>query len=494
MALVFVLTAVVGTFAAWHYAQAGLTLSHYDARGHLVVSRRIIDSLTPGWRQVGAVWLPLPHLVNALPAQFDWAYRTGGVAVAFSILTIAAGCAAWAGFARRHLHSTAAALAPPALMVLNPNVLYLTSTPMTEPLLFGVALLCTAAVASWIAEPQPVSVRRAGAALVALVLVRYEGWAIAGTLVALAALLKFVRRERGVFALVPYFVVPILAFLVLGYASTGAWFTASGFFVPDPRSLHQPWVVIDDVWRSTAELAGRPLVYAGVAGAIAAFAALGRAHTSGLPIALAAAAALPMAAFYEGHPHRVRYMVPLVVAAAALAGVGIAAFPRRIRAIAALAIVIIAVYVRPPFDARAPMVTEAQWEVPFRDARQAVTGALVQNYDGGLILASMGSLGHYMHEASTIGLGIADFVHEGNGDLWTEAVRSPHRHVGWILIEERAEGGDMLSTRTHEDGDFLAGFERVADGGGMALYRRRPVEPAQKQTSSTGNSELRTQN
>ena len=50
----------------------GLTLAHYDARAHLVVARRILDSLMPGWQQVGAVWLPLPHLLNMLPVQIDW--------------------------------------------------------------------------------------------------------------------------------------------------------------------------------------------------------------------------------------------------------------------------------------------------------------------------------------------------------------------------------------------------------------------------------------
>src|SRR6187431_2042911 len=76
---------VGGAFVAWHYHRLGLTLSHYDARGHLVVARRIADSITPGWQQVGAVWLPLPHLLNFLPAQVDWLYRTGAAAVAVSI-------------------------------------------------------------------------------------------------------------------------------------------------------------------------------------------------------------------------------------------------------------------------------------------------------------------------------------------------------------------------------------------------------------------------
>ena len=66
-----------------------LSLSHYDAKAHLVVARRIFDSLTPSWEQIGAVWLPLPHLLNALPVQIDWMYRTGASAIAISIVSFA---------------------------------------------------------------------------------------------------------------------------------------------------------------------------------------------------------------------------------------------------------------------------------------------------------------------------------------------------------------------------------------------------------------------
>src|SRR5438046_9152247 len=82
-----------GALVALHYHQLQLTLSHYDARGHLVVSRRIVDSITPGWQQIGAVWLPLPHLLDALPIQIDWFYRTGAAAVATSVVAYALACA-----------------------------------------------------------------------------------------------------------------------------------------------------------------------------------------------------------------------------------------------------------------------------------------------------------------------------------------------------------------------------------------------------------------
>ena len=53
-----------------------------------MVARRILDSLTPGWEQIGAVWLPLPHLLNMVPVQVDLFYRTGLSAIAMSVLAL----------------------------------------------------------------------------------------------------------------------------------------------------------------------------------------------------------------------------------------------------------------------------------------------------------------------------------------------------------------------------------------------------------------------
>jgi hypothetical protein len=41
-----------------------------------------------------------------------------------------------------------------------------------------------------------------------------------------------------------------------------------------------------------------------------------------------------------------------------------------------------------------------------------------------------------------------------------------------MLIEERAEGGDMLAALARSDEEYLSRFTRVAAGGGLALYRR----------------------
>ena len=117
------------------------------------------------------------------------------------------------------------------------------------------------------------------------------------------------------------------------------------------------------------------------------------------------------------------------------------------------------------------MVQEAQWDRPFSLGRKHVTACLMSEYHGERILASMGSLAHYMQELSHEGICIRNFVHEGNLPYWQEAIESPKHLVGWILVEERAEGGDLLAARTRESSTFLSGFMRVCSDGGVTLYK-----------------------
>jgi hypothetical protein len=125
-----------------------------------------------------------------------------------------------------------------------------------------------------------------------------------------------------------------------------------------------------------------------------------------------------------------------------------------------------------PFDPHAAMVLEAQWDRPRSAARHDVTRCLPAPGHGEIVMASMGSLAHYMQELSASGFVLRDFLHEGNGALWLAALNGPGRYVRWMLIEEVAEGGDMLAARAREDPRFLADFTRVCSGGGVALYRR----------------------
>ena len=469
---------VIGLAAAWYYAQAGLTLSHYDARAHLVVARRIVDSLTPGWVQIGAVWLPLPHLVNMPIVQWDWAYRTGYPSTLLSVALMAVGLAALAATLWRLTRAWPAAVAAPLLILLNPNVLYLQSTPMTEPMLFGLALVALWCVTRWVQGEGRGSAMPAAAALAALTLTRYEGWFVAGALVLIAGAALWRQGAWRVWPLALGIGAAVGGFLLLSKGSTGVWFVTSGFYEPDPALRHQLGDVSRRVWDGTGALGGSAVRLAGLLGALVCVVAVGRARAvQALPLAMLAAAALPLYAFFEGHPFRIRYMVPIVVACGALAAMALSRLPRRLQAVSAALLVVAAVWQRPPLDAKAAMVLEAQWETPYRLARQEVTAFLTREWDGTPILASMGSLGHYMQEASHAGFGIADFVHEGNGEIWASARERPAAYVNWVLIEERAEGGDELAARARRNAAYLERLVRVAEGGGVALYRRVDAAP-----------------
>jgi hypothetical protein len=477
---VTIIAAGIGVAAALFYSWQGLTLSHYDSRGHLVVARRVIDSLTPGWRQIGGVWLPLPHVLNALPVQWDWSYRTGWSGVLLSIGFLTLGLRALSGYLTRVTASWAIAVAIPVMILLNPNVLYLQSTPMTEALLFGLSLMAVAELDHYLLRDDRGRELRTGVILAALTLTRYEGWFIVAAFVGIAA----VASLRHALRLAAYPAAAVLTFLFMSYASTGLWLVTSGFFEANNPALGHPGLAIDQIVEGATRLGGSWLFWLGAAGALSAIATAVSALRSGsstrridsaralVPLGLAAAAALPLYAFSNGHPIRIRYMTALVVAAAVTGAFALVRIPRRLHPAAALVCVGVAIWVTPPLDRTAPMVMEAQRERPSSDERRAVTAALVAQWDGTPIMASMGSLGHYMQQMSAQGFAIKDFLHEGNGDIWTTALWGPGRFVRWILIEETAEGGDALANQVRVNPSFLDGFTRTAASGGVALYVR----------------------
>jgi hypothetical protein len=473
---------VVGTVTAAHYAGLDLTLSHYDAKGHLVVARRIVDSLRPGWWQIGAVWLPLPHLLNAGPVQVDAWYRSGfsGVVMSVGCFALAVGTLAW--LVHRATGSLAGAAAAAVVLASQPDVLYLQATPMTEPLLMALTLGGVALTWRWVVDGATGPPTGAGVLLGLACLTRYEAWPITAAAIATAGVALITSgtpwpaAARRLILLTAYPVVAILAFLILSRATVGAWFVTGGFFVADNPDYHRPFKSAGSVWWGLRKLNGNVTVGLGVAGlALVAWAIVrDRAHRALLvTLALAGCAALPIYAFYQGHPFRIRYMVVLTMTVAVTSGLGVGLLPRLFQAPVAVLVVCAALIQTPPWSSTAPMVLEAQWDRPHSIDRRAVRACLARDRRGEPILASMGSLAHLMQETAADGINLRDYIHEGIGQIWADSLEHPARHAGWVLIEEQAEGGDMLAARRLDRPNFLAGFDRVCEGGGVALYKRR---------------------
>jgi len=119
----------------------GLTQLYGDTFAHMAGARRLFDSLTPGYPEIGNAWLPMFHLLAAPLAISDRLWRTG---LAGSLVATAAfAVSAWFLFrlALEMNRSIAAAFVTLAAFLLCPSMFYLASTPMTEPLAILWAIL-----------------------------------------------------------------------------------------------------------------------------------------------------------------------------------------------------------------------------------------------------------------------------------------------------------------------------------------------------------------
>jgi len=160
----------------WFFYRGGYLAYYGDAEAHLNIARRIQDSRTPGYDQIGSVWLPLLHVLTMPLARNDALWRT---ALAGSIVSGASFVLAGAFLfcaARRVFAGRAAAMAAAVVFAANPNVLYLQSTAMTEPLFMAAAMAVLYFTVRFRDTQSWMAVAGGGVAALCGTLTRYDGW------------------------------------------------------------------------------------------------------------------------------------------------------------------------------------------------------------------------------------------------------------------------------------------------------------------------------
>src|SRR5690242_6485330 len=230
------------------YFRHNQVLLYGDAVAHINIARRVFDSRTPGLKQLGTVWLPLPHLL-IIPFIFsDWSWQTGlGGSWPFMIAYVAGaigifrlvrdGVAPASGLApasRYENVAPASGVAPasrrlsrgrPAhgedrssdswvlrlapwfaalIFAANPNLLYMQSTAMTETLYLALFIWAVIFLADFIRQrysPDLAEQANAGGSLVRCgiclalsMLTRYDGW-FAACVFSIVVVLLLLRRD-----------------------------------------------------------------------------------------------------------------------------------------------------------------------------------------------------------------------------------------------------------------------------------------------------------
>ena len=231
-----VMVAVLLAFMALIFCfTRGYLLLYGDAVAHLGIARRILDSRNPGLVQLGSVWLPLPHLLM-LPFVQKLEWWQSGLAGAWP--TLACYVLSVAGFFRlcRRMLVPRWALLATAFYALNPNLLYLATTAMTEPIFLALMIwmvLMTMQCVDAIQADQPSRAARRmvvlGLLIFAAVFTRYDGWVL-GTAVWCVVAWQLGHKQGLGRSLAPSFAV----FTLLAIAGPVLWLWYNQHFSHDP--------------------------------------------------------------------------------------------------------------------------------------------------------------------------------------------------------------------------------------------------------------------
>lgn len=239
-------------------------LNYGDAVAHLHIARRVIDAHEPGISQLGSVWLPLPHLLM-IPFVAVYAWWANGLAGLIpSSLAYLASCLGLYRLLRNWLRPAAAVVAL-SFFGLNPNLLYLQTTAMTEPLFLCEMIWLSVWLVEWRAAIGH-DTRRANRllgwvtlVLVAAVFTRYDGWVLtflAWTSVGIMHMRNGILRSRRFWILSAIVIAAPLIWFAYNALIFGDWLdfargpysaaaiearTATGSGPPHP-GWHNPWV------------------------------------------------------------------------------------------------------------------------------------------------------------------------------------------------------------------------------------------------------------
>ena len=157
----------------------GYIIAYGDAESHLDIAKRVVDSLTPGFAQLGGIWLPLPHLLLIPFVYFNPLWRTG---LAGSIVSGACYVvSAWYLYKTIFLltKSGIGSFVGALVFMLNPNILYLQTTPMTEMTLIVFFILSTYYFIVFLYDQKNLAALLASAFFgFCSTLSRYDGWSL----------------------------------------------------------------------------------------------------------------------------------------------------------------------------------------------------------------------------------------------------------------------------------------------------------------------------
>jgi hypothetical protein len=208
---------------------AGIVLHHFDkyafyyfgdAAAHIIKAREFTDSQPHEIPIIGTVWLPLPHLLLLPFASVD-ALFFSGIAGSFVGIPCLVGTGVLLFLLLRNITGSASiAFLMASLYGLNPNVVYMSLTPMDEPSLIFLVTFAGYALYRWLTNESALWLFLCAVAVMLATLSRYEAWPLAA-LVVFAGTSKAISRWRESQRREAFRIIAITA---VSFAGMALWF------------------------------------------------------------------------------------------------------------------------------------------------------------------------------------------------------------------------------------------------------------------------------
>lgn len=174
--LLFFFLVITSVLCYLYYLFNGLGLAYNDARSHLDIGRRVVENLTPGFAQLGSVWLPLPHLLMTVTVWNDFMWHSGLSGALQSMVSFVATGMLIYQFLKQLKVGILGRITGILVFVFNVNILYMQSTAMTELPLLATMTIGSYELMLWHKEETVMRLIKAAFWIMLSTLIRYDGW------------------------------------------------------------------------------------------------------------------------------------------------------------------------------------------------------------------------------------------------------------------------------------------------------------------------------
>ncbi len=499
-----------------YFFQQHQLLTYGDSYSHMLIARRLFDSSTPGLAQLGGVWLPLPHLLMLPFIWNDYLWHTG-LAGSFAAMPCYVVASIYLFLAARRLtRNNLASFVGALLFVLNLNVLYLQTTPLSEIVLIAALTMASYHFLAWAQDNSSKQLILTAAGTFLATMARYDGWFLFLAFFAAIAVVSWLRRDSW-----KRVEGNILVFGFFGGLGVALWFLWCGVIFGDPlywqrgpfssqaqqQSLIQAHILYTyhNLWQSIRYFGLDSMANVGtllfVLGMLAVLVFVLQRRVS--VDTVAALIFLTPFVFYVVSLFDGQAALYVTSAVPASAPNGLYNARYGVQAVAPIAL-FIATLISSLSRVRVPRIRFAHFAkqyaglllfvplivgqtvwiantgiVSLQDGLYGLDCApshstvvyLAQHYTGGRILEDT-------FTSPEPGVDFKNVIYEGSNALWKRALAKPEAMVDWIMVDPTNKNDLVAENINVKSSAFLANFEVVVqEPKGLLLFHRKGLAP-----------------